>query len=53
MSATTNATIDWTRYTTAQLKLQVVLHQEGRVTLPSKMLQEVKALISERAAREG
>jgi hypothetical protein len=35
-------------FTTAELQLMVIRHQEGRVTLPSKMLREVKSLIASR-----
>jgi phosphoribosylformylglycinamidine (FGAM) synthase-like amidotransferase family enzyme len=33
-------------YTTAELELMVIRHKEGRVTLPAKMLKEVKAEIA-------
>lgn len=35
-------------YTTAELGLKVIRHEEGRVTLPAKMLREVKAEIARR-----
>ena len=35
-------------FTTAELKLKVYRHQEGRVTLPAKMLAAVKAEIASR-----
>jgi hypothetical protein len=37
-----------TEYTVAQLELQVILHREGRVTLPAKMLKKVEAEIVRR-----
>jgi len=40
--------MNMTGYTTAQLKLQVILHEEGRVILPAKMLKEVKTEIAKR-----
>lgn len=40
--------MDMTGYTTAELGLKVLRHQEGRVTLPAKMLKEVKAEIARR-----
>ncbi len=37
-------------YTTAELKLQVILHNEGRVTQPAKLLKALKAEIKRRNA---
>jgi hypothetical protein len=37
-------------YTTAQLQLEVILHEEGRVTQPAKLLKAVKAEIARRKA---
>lgn len=40
--------MDLKHYTVAELQLMVTRHSEGRVTLPSKMLGEVKAEIAKR-----
>lgn len=42
--------MDTSLYTTAELELKVLRHQEGRVTLPAKMLARVKAEIVRRKA---
>jgi hypothetical protein len=44
--------IDLAPYTTAELGLKVLRHQEGSVTLPRKMLEQVKAEIAKRKAAD-
>lgn len=39
-------------YTTAELRLALMKHQEGRVILPAKMRKEIEQQIKHRAARE-
>jgi hypothetical protein len=41
----------YTGYTTAELELQVVLHEEGRVTQPARLLKALKAEIALRKSR--
>ena len=43
---------EYTGYTTAELRLQLILHDEGRVTQPRKLLDAVRREIKEREAKK-
>jgi hypothetical protein len=49
MSDAAFKTAKYPGYTTAELGLKVIRHNEGSVTMPAKMLADIKAEISRRA----